>query len=89
MALLSGFEILFAAAIVGILLLVGVRSRRERGGFNFLQYVIVGALLLVILALSRTAFSLVKLVLALALGVIVLVLGGLVAYRSAKSGVSW
>jgi len=87
MALLSGFEILFAAAIVGILLLVGVRSRRERGGFNFLQYVIVGALLLVILALSRTAFSLVKLV--LALGVIVIVLVGVVTYRSAKSGVSW
>lgn len=87
MALLSGFEILFAAAIVGILLLVGVRSRRERGGFNFLPYVIVGALLLVILALSRTAFSLVKLV--LALGVIVIVLVGVVTYRSAKSGVSW
>ena len=87
MALLSGFEILFAAAIVGILLLVGVRSRRERGGFNFLPYVIVGALLLVILALSRTAFSLVKL--ELALGVIVLVLVGVVTYRSAKSGVSW
>lgn len=73
--------------IVGILLLVGVRSRRERGGFNFLPYVIVGALLLVILALSRTAFSLVKLV--LALGVIVIVLVGVVTYRSAKSGVSW
>ena len=86
MALLSGLEILFAAAIVGILLLVGVRSRRERGEFNFLPYVLVGALLLVILALSRTALSLVKLV--LALGVIVLVLVGLVAYRSTKSGVS-
>jgi predicted membrane channel-forming protein YqfA (hemolysin III family) len=86
MALLSGLEILFAAAIVGILILVGVRSRRERGGFNFLPYVVVGALLLVILALSRTTVSLAKLV--LALSVIVLVLVGLVAYRSAKSGVS-
>jgi len=86
MALLSGLEILFAAAIVGILLLAGVRSRRESGGFNFLPYVVVGALLLVILALFRTTVSLVKLV--LALGAIVLVLVGVLTYRSAKSGVS-
>ena len=84
MALLSGFEILFAVAIVGILLLVGVRSRRT--GFNFMPYVIVGALLFVVLALSRTVFSLVKLV--LTLGVIVLVLGGLFICRLVKNRVS-
>ena len=83
MALLSGLELLFAAAIVGILLLVGLKSRRERSGFNFLPYVIIGALLLAILALSGTVFSLLKLV--LALGAIVVALMAFVAYRSVKS----
>jgi hypothetical protein len=83
MALLSGLELLFAAAIVGILLLVGVKSRRERSGFNFLPYVIIGALLLAILSLSGTAFSLLKLV--LVLGAIVVALMAFAAYRSVKS----
>jgi hypothetical protein len=83
MALLSGLELLFAAAIVGILLLVGLKSRRERSGFNFLPYVIIGALLLAILTLSGTVFSLLKLV--LALGAIVVALMAFVAYRSVKS----
>lgn len=83
MALLSGLELLFAAAIVGILLLVGVKSRRERSGFNFLPYVIIGALLLAILSLSGTVFSLLKLV--LALGAIVVALMAFAAYRSVKS----
>ena len=83
MALLSGLELLFAAAIVGILLLVGLKSRRERSGFNFLPYVIIGALLLAILALSGTVFSLLKLV--LALGAIVVALMAFAAYRSVKS----
>jgi len=83
MALLSGLELLFAAAIVGILLLVGVKSRRERSGFNFLPYVIIGALLLAILTLSGTVFSLFKLV--LALGAIVVALMAFAAYRSVKS----
>ncbi len=83
MALLSGLELLFAAAIVGILLLVGLKSRRERSGFNFLPYVIIGALLLAILTLSGTVFSLLKLV--LALGAIVVALMAFAAYRSVKS----
>jgi len=83
MALLSGLELLFAAAIVGILLLVGLKSRRERSGFNFLPYVIIAALLLAILTLSGTVFSLLKLV--LALGAIVVALMAFVAYRSVKS----
>lgn len=83
MALLSGLELLFAAAIVGILLLVGLKSRRERSGFNFLPYVIIGALLLAILTLSGTVFSLFKLV--LALGAIVVALMAFAAYRSVKS----
>lgn len=83
MALLSGLELLFAAAIVGILLLVGVKSRREKSGFNFLPYVIIGALLLAILTLSGTVFSLFKLV--LALGAIVVALMAFAAYRSVKS----
>ena len=83
MALLSGLELLFAAAIVGILLLVGVKSRRERSGFNFLPYVIIGALLLAILTISGTVFSLLKLV--LALGAIVVALMAFAAYRSVKS----
>lgn len=83
MALLSGLELLFAAAIVGILLLVGLKSRRERSGFNFLPYVIIGALLLAILTLSGTVFSLLKLV--LALGAVVVALMVFAAYRSAKS----
>jgi len=83
MALLSGLEFLFAAAIVGILLLVGLKSRRERSGFNFLPYVIIGALLLAILTLSGTVFSLLKLV--LALGAIVFALMAFAAYRSVKS----
>jgi hypothetical protein len=83
MALLSGLELLFAAAIVGILLLVGLKSRRERSGFNFLPYVIIAALLLAILTLSGTVFSLLKLV--LALGAIVVALMAFAAYRSVKS----
>jgi peptidoglycan/LPS O-acetylase OafA/YrhL len=84
MALLSGLELLIVVAIVGILLFV--RSPWEKSGFNFLPYMIIGVLLLAVFTLSGTVFYLVKLV--LALGVIVVALLGLAAYRSIENKAS-
>jgi hypothetical protein len=82
LALLSGPELAFVALIVGILALVGLRSRQNRS-FNFLPYVIIAVLLLAILTLSGAVLSLVRLV--LILGLLVVILLGFVAYRSAGS----
>ena len=82
MALLSGLELIFVTLMAGALILIGLRSRRDRSGLNFLPYVIIAVLLLAILTLSGAVFSLIRLV--LVLGLLVAILLGLFAYKSAR-----
>lgn len=67
MSVLSGLEIIVILAVLGILLLVGVRTGRTSKSLNILPYVVIGILLLAL-------FSMGRLILTLALTSILLIL---------------
>jgi len=58
MSVPSGLEIVVILAVLGILLLVGVRTGRTGKSLNILPYVVVGILLLVLFSMGRLILTL-------------------------------
>ncbi len=58
MSVLSGLEIIVVLAVLGILLLVGVRTGRTSKSLNILPYVVIGILLLVLFSMGRLILTL-------------------------------